>query len=543
MRAPGFPEASPLRHARFRAFYVGTVASALAYAMQATLTAWLMATLTPSVLMVALVQAASNAPTLAFGLFAGAASDIVERRKIIVATQSVMFLVTLMLGIAAVCSVVTPYSLLATTFLIGCCYTFYQPAQLASINDLVERTALARGVALGAVANNAARAAGPALAGMLAALLGTGSALIASAMFFLVLIHAMHRAPRQPVAAGATEQLFSGLAVGLRHVRHSPAMLSLIIKNLAFGICASALWALLPIVARDQLALGAGGYGALFGAFGAGAVAAAFSVPFQLGRQPINNVVLSGFTLWMAGVVLVALSAEPALCIVGAFSAGTAWVTVTASMMTAMQSLAPGWIRARAVATHYMALFSSMALGSIVWGAVASTSNTRIALVLSAILLLALLTAMQKLVLRLGDCAEVSLETRPALISAPLAEDIAPIRYAGVAGPAENARVLIQVEYCVEPADHEGFLEAVQDLNAMRRRHGATGWAVFSDPFAPARILEQITLPSWSEYLRLRERITIADSACQARATKFQKPGVALVVTCLVVAVKMLRTR
>ena len=87
--------------------------------------------------------------------------------------------------------------LLVATFVIGCGYTFYQPAQLASVNDLVARTELSRGVALDAVANNMARAIGPASAGLLAALLGTGSALIASSMFFLIMIFSMLRTPRQ----------------------------------------------------------------------------------------------------------------------------------------------------------------------------------------------------------------------------------------------------------------------------------------------------------------------------------------------------------
>ncbi|MCJ7838406.1 MAG: MFS transporter, partial [Burkholderiales bacterium] len=80
-------ETSPLRHVSFRRFYVGSVAVALGYTMQATVAAWLMATLTPSALMVALVQTASTAPSLLFGLLAGSLADIVDRRKIILVTQ------------------------------------------------------------------------------------------------------------------------------------------------------------------------------------------------------------------------------------------------------------------------------------------------------------------------------------------------------------------------------------------------------------------------------------------------------------------------
>src|SRR6187397_338021 len=81
---------SPLRHPRFRRFYFGSIGVALGYTMQATIAAWLMATLTPSAFMVALVQTASTAPTLLFGLVAGALADIADRRRIILITQIVL---------------------------------------------------------------------------------------------------------------------------------------------------------------------------------------------------------------------------------------------------------------------------------------------------------------------------------------------------------------------------------------------------------------------------------------------------------------------
>src|SRR5437016_5030725 len=161
--------------------------------MQATVAAWLMATLTPSALMVALVQTASTVPTLLFGLAAGALADIVERKRVILATQIVLLAATALLGGAALAGVVGPTTLLALTFLIGCGFTFYMPAQQASINGFVSRVELPRAVALGAVAFNVARAVGPALAGAIAAWLGSGSALLASAMFFILMIVAVRR--------------------------------------------------------------------------------------------------------------------------------------------------------------------------------------------------------------------------------------------------------------------------------------------------------------------------------------------------------------
>jgi MFS family permease len=138
-RLRGSLDASPLRSASFRLFYLGSIGAALGYTMQATISSWLMATLTPSALMVALVQTASTAPTLLFGLIAGSLSDSVDRRKVILVTQAVMFTTVALLGAAALGGFIGPASLLALTFVVGCGFTFYLPAQQASINEMVTR--------------------------------------------------------------------------------------------------------------------------------------------------------------------------------------------------------------------------------------------------------------------------------------------------------------------------------------------------------------------------------------------------------------------
>src|SRR5262249_20818372 len=181
----------PLRNRAFRLFYFGSVGSAIGYTMQATIAAWLMTTLTPSELMVALVQTASTAPTLLFGLIAGTLADIVDRRRLILVPQLGLFAATLLLGVSTLSGVVGPATLLLLTFVVGAAFTFYLPAQQANINEMVPRAELPRAVALGAVAFNVARAVGPALAGAVIAWLGTGNALVGSALFFLIMVLAI----------------------------------------------------------------------------------------------------------------------------------------------------------------------------------------------------------------------------------------------------------------------------------------------------------------------------------------------------------------
>ena len=149
-------EGSPLQQAPFRRYYLGGLGVSLGFTMQATMAAWLMATLTPSALMVALVQTASTAPALLFGLVAGALADILDRRKVILVTQTVVLAGTALLGVTALTGLIGPGSLLLLTFVIGSGFMLATPAQQASVNELVSRADLPRAVALGAVSFNMA---------------------------------------------------------------------------------------------------------------------------------------------------------------------------------------------------------------------------------------------------------------------------------------------------------------------------------------------------------------------------------------------------
>ena len=117
-------------------------------------------------------------------------------------------------------------------------------------------------------------------------------------------------------------KLWVGIRSGLRYVRHSLPLRALIIRNLAFSFCASALWALLPVVSRDQLGLGAGGFGMLVGFFGAGAVVGALWIPRHLQKMSLNTVVTWGYLLWIVAASIISTAPMVALAIVGTTAAG-----------------------------------------------------------------------------------------------------------------------------------------------------------------------------------------------------------------------------
>jgi MFS family permease/quinol monooxygenase YgiN len=508
-------ESSPLRHSTFRNFYFGSIGVALGYTMQATVAAWLMATLTTSPLMVALVQTASTAPTLLFGLIAGTLADIVDRRRIIIVTLLTLFGAGLVLGAATIFGITGPLGLLALTFVTGVGFTFYLPTQQASVNGLVSRNELSSAVALNAVAFNVARAAGPALAGAIAAWAGTGIAFVVGALSFTgMFVPLLRWKGHERPLPGVPERLLSGVRSGLRYARHSIAMRSLIIRTLSFAVCASAFWALLPVIARDQLGLGAGGFGLLSAAFGTGAVVGALSIPRQLQNRPLNTVVTFGVLLWALAAILIAATSITAIALVGALCAGVAWVSVLASLSAGTQSSAPAWVRARAVAMNIVAVQASLAVGSALWGALASALGTHIALAASAALLAILHLLYRRVRVTMGEEADVTTGVQlpdMAIHEEPLPDD----------GP-----VLIQIEYQVEPENRGAFLRAIHAVEATRRRNGATSWRVFRDLSAKGRVVERYIIDSWAEYIRLRARMTMADRRLQERVFQLQREGV-----------------
>src|SRR5438309_3346124 len=244
---------------------------------------------------------------------------------------------------------------------------------------------------------------------------------------------------RESALPGLPETLLSGVQSGLRFARHSAPMRSLIIRNLSFCVCASALWALLPVIARDQLSLGAGGYGLLSAGFGIGAVVGALSIPRQLQKRSLNSVVTFGVLLWTAATLLIAATDIAAIAVLGACGAGTAWVSVLASLSAGTQSAVPAWVRARAVSIYLVAVQASLALGSALWGALASATDTRIALAASAGLMMLLHVVNRRVRVEMGSEADVT----PGVQLPDLAIAVEPL--------PEDGPVLIQLEYQIAP--------------------------------------------------------------------------------------------
>jgi predicted MFS family arabinose efflux permease len=409
----------------------------------------------------------------------------------------------------------TPWALLVLTFFIGVAFTFYIPAQQASVNELVQRTELAKAIALGAVSMNVSRAIGPALAGAFAAWLGSGSAFLASAVFFVGMIFVVRAwQPQPPALPGIPESIVSGIGSGLRFVRYSAPMRAIMVRNLTYALCASSVYALLPVIARDQLHLDAGGFGLLFGCFGAGAVVAALNIPRALTRHSLQRMVLAASLLFVIAATLLAATDITALAMIGTFGAGASWVGVFASLNAGTQTAAPAWVRARTAAMSFVTVQASIAVGSVLWGLIASWRGTRVALLSAAITFLVLLALHRRVRVRLGG--EKDILPGAEMPEVQVLEEPEP----------DDGPVLIQQEYRVLPENRVAFLRAMRSIGPVRRRNGANSWRVFRDLAEDGLFVERYIVASWAEYVRLRSRMTMADRQLIDELRRHQREGV-----------------
>jgi len=504
---------SPLRHRLFRWLWIATVASNVGTWLQNVGASWMMTSLTTSTTLVALVQAATSLPSFLLALPAGALADVLDRRRLLLVTQGWMTVAAAGLGVLTLAGWITPWWLLGFTFLLGLGAAANNPAWQAIIPELVPRPELPGAIALGSIGFNIARAAGPAIGGLIVATAGPGWTFILNAVSFLgvmAVLYAWRRPAEETVLPG--ERVLGAMRTGVRYVRHSPDVLAPIARGFAFIVCGSSLWALLPVVARG-LPHGAAGYGLLLAALGAGAVAGAMVLPRLKRYASVDFVVAAATLVFAAATLALALVREFPLLLAMMLLAGGAWLSLLSSLNVSVQTSVPSWVRARALSVYMLIFFGGLAAGSALWGALGQRLGIAPALCLSAAGQALGLLATRRLHLRSGEGLNLAPSRQmPAPI---VAYDLEPDR-----GP-----VLVTVEYQVRPEEAAEFARAMADVRRIRLRDGAMEWGLFADAALPGRYTEVFLVKSWLEHLRQHERATVADRDLVESARRYHVGG------------------
>jgi len=498
----------PLRVTIFRNLLIADVISDAGAFMQNVGAAWLMVSLGAGPIYVALTQTAASLPYFLLALPAGSAGDIVDRRKLILFTESWMMGVALILAILTIAGVMSPWMLLVLTFALSAGDAFETPAWRAILPELVPKEDLAAASALNGIEFNLARAVGPALAGAIISVAGVATAFFANFVSFFGVILVVAKWKRPVRRRNAPPESFSGATVAaIRYVRHSPAILTVLLRTGVVMFFSSALFALLPTVSRS-VNQNATGYGLLLGCFGGGAIIGALVMQSARDRFAMESIVSTGVVI--LGLVILSMSRlnrlstlAPAMLVGGA-----AWVIFISLINALVQNLAPDWVRARVLAIFILVYQGSYALGTAAWGAVAQRSGVRTALVYAG--MGTIVTAAIAFVTKLPDStADLS----------PWNHWRMPLVIGEVGADVEKGPVMVTVEYTVMPKRTTEFVDAMHEYGRVRRRDGAYRWGIFRDTEVADRYLEIFLVNSWAEHLRQHERQTQADRELEGRIT------------------------
>jgi MFS family permease len=503
------------RNRAFTVVWTATVVSNIGGWMYSAAAGWLMTSLNPDPLWVALVQAASTLPIFLFAIPAGAFADIFDKRKFLIVFETLTTALSALYAAMVGFGLATPANLLGFTFLVGATGALTVPAWQSVVPQLVPKDDLTSAVAANSVGVNISRAVGPAVGGAAITALGIVSPFWINAISNLGVIGALlwWRPAKNTRSSLPAERFRGAVVAGLRYARNSPALRATLIKAAGFFLFASAYWALLPLVARTQVASGAGLYGILLGAIGAGAVIGAFIMPrlrLKLGADMLAACGMAGTAVTLA---LYGLAHDPFTALAASALAGISWIAVLATLTVSAQSSLPDWVRGRGLALFTTVFFGCMTLGSAVWGELAGILGLPAAHFIAA-----------------AGAVVAIIVTWPWKLHAGTALDLTPSMHwptPEVAQDVDRDRgpVLVTVEYRVRPEDREAFLDSIEPLRQERLRDGAFRWGVYEDASDPGRLVETFLVGSWMEHLRQHERVTNADRLVQEAVQRFHLDG------------------
>ena len=491
---------APLRRPGFRAAWTALAGSQLVIWMNTVGAVTVIAALSGSPTLIALVQTANSVPAVLLALVMGSMADIVDRRRFAIASQAWMLLSVAALAVLTLADLITPGLALALTFALGAgmatTFVIYQ----ALTQDLVPRSELLAAVALNGVAINLARAIGPALAGLIIAALSAGALFAVEAGMLVVIVGLVALRVRPPGPARASGERFApAVRAGLRFVRFSPPVRTVLLRGAAFSVSASALWALLPVVALGRLGLSESSFGLLMGCVGTGAILGATMLPRLRRRFAFDRMIALASMGLAAGLIALAYIPWAELVAFTLMLTGACWLVVLSSLNTSAQRVAPGWVRARTLAVFQLVMQGGLALGSLTWGLLTGAADVETALTLAAAGLVVGVALARRWPLaesERSDLTPAGVWSDPNVSIEPRPDD----------GP-----VLITVEYQVDPADADRFVPAMEELGRIRRRDGAYRWGIYADLERPGSYLETFVVDSWSEHLRQHGRLTVAD--------------------------------
>lgn len=493
--------------------WIAVLASNVGTWMQTVGAQWLVVHESDAARWVSLVQTATTLPVLLLALPSGTLADTFDRRRLLLAVQVMLLGAGTALTVLTALDRMPPALLLVFTFLLGVGQALTLPTWQAVIPEIVPRDELPSASALGAVNTNLARSAGPAVAGLLVAHIGSAAVFGLNAVSFAIFAVAL-MVWRRPPQAGAShaERFGPALRAGERYARFSPVVRGLLLRVVLFVLPGSVIWGLLPLVAHQELRMGASGYGVLLAALGVGAIVGALLMPRVRALISASHLVVAAGLIYGGALIVIALVPHSVAVILALLAAGLAWMIQVSRMNASLQLFLPNWVRARGFGLYQVVFAGGQAVGALLWGQVTEWTGLRTAYLIAA----AVMLAGTATVIWLPMHDEGGADRSPAVYWAEPHLMLQP--------HLDEGPVLVTAVYQVDEDNHEAFTEAMKAVRGSRMRTGATRWGLFRDGESPGKFVEVYQVPTWEEYLRQHEeRLTGGDEQAEQKAERLAR--------------------
>lgn len=356
----------------FRNYFIATVVSNIGSWMQIVAQGWLVLSLTDSPFYLGLVGLVRAVPTITLSLIGGVLADRFDRRRILIVTQSVAMISSVLLAALVILDVVTVWHILTISFISSVFFAADNPTRQALVPDLVGKERLTSAIGLNSAAWNGAAVIGPSIAGILIAVVGVSGAFLLNAASYLAVMGVVVTMPELPRYASTKRSVAGQLADGMRYISEHRAIWGILFLIAIPSLGARPYLQMMPVFARDILGLGATGYGVLMAASGIGALFGALAVT-SLGNAGRRGLLLIGVTAGL-GITLVLFSSSqwlvPSLILVIAVGGASTLMMSLANAL--LQGLVPGEMRGRVMSVYSLIAAGFMPLGSMLLGSVGS---------------------------------------------------------------------------------------------------------------------------------------------------------------------------
>lgn len=504
---------SPLTHRTFRWLWIALSVSTIGLWMQALGAQWFLVSQPGGGAFVALVQTALVLPMALLALPSGVLADNMNRRTLLIIVQSATFVIGLVLTVLMALDLLTPTLLLTLTALLGCGSALTLTPYQSLIPELVSRERIPLAAALTGVGANMARIIGPAIAGLLVAVIGIAAVFglnaLLTAFFLIVLI----RWRGDTVRRAKRERFLPAMRSGVRYVRYSPQVLKLMLRSFLFTAPMMAIFALLPLVATQRLGLNSSGYGALFAALGAGAVAGGISIARLRRRLTTNTIVTVSVLLAASVTAALPFVTSPPVAFALIVFAGFGWTAALAAIGGAVQVYLPAWVRARGLALMALSQFGGQAIGSVIVGVAADAFGLTVAFIGAAVVMF--FGAALSLWLPIHELEHIDRTPTQHWPEPDLIVD--PDDFGG--------EVTVLIEYWIKPEDEEQFLWLMEHIRRTRLRTGGIEWRLMKDGEIANRYVEEYSVATWEEHeVQHHSRLVASDQTIEDQAEALSDP-------------------